>query len=95
MSDWAELSKELAAKRIERRTLLKGALGLSVLAMLETNKIARALVKPYGPTDATKIDTIVVTLMENRSLDHYFGWMGEVIDGRRDIPNPKSLAPFS
>lgn len=95
MNDWTEISKELAAKRIERRTLLKGALGLSVLAMLETNKIARALVKPYGPTDATKIDTIVVTLMENRSLDHYFGWMGEVIEGRRDLPNPKSLAPFS
>lgn len=92
MSEWRELQRELAAKRIDRRKFLKGAAGLSTLAMLETNSIAKALIGNYGPADARKIDTIVVTLMENRSMDHFLGWMGAAVDGMQEgFWNPARL----
>ncbi|HEX9697433.1 MAG TPA: alkaline phosphatase family protein [Actinomycetota bacterium] len=92
MSEWRDMQQELAARRVERRSFLKGAAALSTLAMLETNSIAKALVGRYGPPEARAIDTIVVTLMENRSTDHFLGWMGSVIDGVQEgFWNPARL----
>jgi phospholipase C len=84
LSDFVEQARELAARRIERRNFLKGALGIGALAALESSKIARALVGASAGLPDPKnsgIDTIVLTMMENRSLDHYLGWMGTAIDG--------------
>ncbi|MFY9587634.1 MAG: alkaline phosphatase family protein [Actinomycetota bacterium] len=84
MSDFLEQAREFAARRIERRNFLKGAFGIGALAALESSKIARALVGASAGLPDPKnsgIDTIVLTMMENRSLDHYLGWMGTAIDG--------------
>src|SRR5262245_1738828 len=39
------------------------------------------------PATESPVDTVVVLMMENRSFDHYLGWLGEdegyVDDGRR------------
>jgi phospholipase C len=91
MSEWNEMAAELAAKRIERRRFLKGAIGLSGLAMLETNSIARALIGPTAQPSPGNFGPIVVTMMENRSLDHYLGWMGPRINGIQSQTMPAQL----
>jgi phospholipase C len=95
VSEWNEHAAELAARRIERRRFLKGALGLGTLAMLEGNSIAKALIPPVWNSpdpNSTGLDTIVVTMMENRSLDHMLGWMGPVVDGIQEQSFPTKLA---
>jgi phospholipase C len=100
MGQWEDRAKELAARRIERRKFLKGALGVSGLALLEGTRLARA-VRPFASlppsgTDAP-IGPIVVTMMENRSADHYLGWYSPINpDGfdMRSASNPRSLAPL-
>lgn len=99
---WTEISREIAARRVERRTFLRGALGISGLAMLEGSSLLRAAVAaPGGLPDPKQsgINTIVIAMMENRSTDHFFGWMPG-IDGWTDFQartgatfsNPASLA---
>lgn len=99
MSEWNEMTTELAARRIERRKFLKGALGISGLALLEGSGLARA-VRPFMTLPASGADapisTIVVTMMENRSTDHYLGWYPPInLDGFdiRSVSNPRSLVP--
>lgn len=97
MDEWRERAREQAARRIERRKFLKGAAALSTLAMMETSSIAKALVGPWHrgvggmPPANVPLETIVVTMMENRSLDHYLGWMGPVIDGVQNQSFPTAL----
>lgn len=95
MSEFSEQAREFAARRIERRRFLKGALGIGALAALESSGIARALISSTASLPAPKdsgLDTIVLTMMENRSLDHYLGWMGEAIDGiQAGFVQPKRL----
>lgn len=95
--EWSERARELGARRIERRSFLRGAAGLSALAMLDGAGLARAALRqraalPSIPAESG-LDTIVVTMMENRSLDHLFGWMGPAIDGlQAGFANPTRLA---
>ncbi|MGH2829623.1 MAG: alkaline phosphatase family protein [Actinomycetota bacterium] len=97
MDEWRERAEEQQARRIERRKFLKGAAALSTLAMLETNSIAKALAGPWhGPLGGMTpsqipLGPIVVTMMENRSLDHYLGWMGGAIDGIQQQSFPTAL----
>ena len=98
MSDWTEQARELAAKRIERRKFLRGALGISGLALLQGTPLARALLPRASaaalPTSLDNFTTIVVGMMENRSFDHYFGWLNTEIGDvdRTTFSNPTSLA---
>jgi phospholipase C len=92
-----EQARELAARRIERRRFLKGALGVSGMALLQTNSLARAVLRtnaaatlPAAGSDS--FTTIVVGMMENRSFDHFLGWMGPIADGTQSSSNPTSLA---
>jgi phospholipase C len=95
MDQFAEQARELAARRVERRAFLKGALGIGVVAALESSNMAKALIPALGGAPDphnSGLDTIVCTMMENRSLDHYLGWMGPAIDGvQAGYSNPTSI----
>ena len=66
---------------ISRRELLKGiaaAGGLAALGASEAKALGRLLntqTFDLGNPSNAPIDTIVVLMMENRSWDHYFGWI--------------------
>jgi phospholipase C len=99
MSDHAEQARELAARGIERRKFLKGALGISALTLLQGNALARAVLRGSAaaalPSSQDNFTTIVVGMMENRSFDHYLGWLGPELGGTQTFSNPTSLAAGS
>jgi phospholipase C len=71
---------------LDRRSFLKGAaagVGLASLgsrADAVTNLVLPRLgLDPVKP--ATPIDTTVVVMMENRSVDHFLGWVPEIVPG--------------
>ena len=47
---------------------------ITLLAILTVTKAFAAPDKPVSPKDRTKIQHIVVVMMENRSFDHLLGW---------------------
>jgi len=60
---------------IKRRTILTGAAGIAGGSVL-TSVQAQAATSPTLPDPAASgIDHIVVVMMENRSFDHYLGWL--------------------
>jgi phospholipase C len=60
---------------IKRRTILTGAAGIAGGSVL-TSVQAQAATSPTLPDPATSgIDHIVVVMMENRSFNHYLGWL--------------------
>ena len=56
---------------ISRRSLLKGAVAAGGLAALGP-RVARA---DLGLNTNSPVDHIVVVMMENRSFDHFLGWV--------------------
>jgi len=65
---------------LDRRGFLKGAAAGVGVAALGTR--ADAFVNIAVPTAAEPgIDTVVVVMMENRSVDHFFGWVPDVVPG--------------
>ncbi len=76
--------------RVDRRTFVKGALGVSGAAIL-----ARGLEQPAAAATASAvpnvslpnpldsgIEHVIVVMMENRSFDHFLGWLPGA-DGRQ------------
>src|SRR5580765_4819492 len=71
---------------MDRRGFLRGAAavgaGVAASSVLGWRSLARAATAPIGglplplanPNNAP-VDHIVVLMMENRSFDHYFGWL--------------------
>lgn len=94
---WTEQARELAARRIERRKFLKGALGVSGLALLQGTPFARAVIPrsaaglPSIPTNSG-LDVFVITMMENRSVDHFLGWLPGIDGVQEGYSNPAALA---
>ncbi len=74
-------------------------MGISGLALLQGTGLARALMPKSSaaalPTTKDNFTTIVVGMMENRSFDHYFGWLNPEIGepAVSAFANPTSLAP--
>ena len=96
MDEWTERAREAAAKGIERRKFLRGVLGASGLAMLQGSGLAGALLRRSAAAalpapGGDNFTTIVVGMMENRSFDHYLGWIGEALGGTQTFSNPTSL----
>jgi len=71
---------------VDRRTFLRGAAALGGLAA--AGRLSPALASPGRPAKKRRatpllslppseapIDTVVIVMMENRSFDHYFGWL--------------------
>jgi phospholipase C len=70
---------------ISRRKLLAGATAATVLAPLAAERTAAAVPSAAAlpaPGDSG-IDHIIVVMMENRSFDHYMGWL-QGADGKQD-----------
>src|SRR5689334_13784970 len=67
---------------LKRRDFLRGAAALGAASLVGgTAKSVEAARLPGGsildqPASFAPIDTIVVMMMENRSFDHYAGWLG-------------------
>jgi phospholipase C len=66
---------------MDRRMFLRGALGTGA-ALAAGSRLPHALsAAPFGPSVLDRpardcaIDHVVVLMMENRSFDHYFGWL--------------------
>lgn len=97
MDEFTEQARELGARRIERRRFLKGALGVAGLAIAQGTPLARALVRRSAGTlpgvpKESGLDTIVIAMMENRSLDHYLGWLPGIDGIQEGLSNPTKLA---
>jgi phospholipase C len=67
-----------------RRGFLRGtAVTAGLLALGELGRVGTALSQTALPSpDASRIEHIVVLMMENRSFDHYLGWLPNA-DGRQ------------
>ncbi len=68
---------------LKRRDFLRGAAAVGAASMFGGGaaSLAEAARLPGGsmldlPATSSPIDTIVVLMMENRSFDHYLGWLG-------------------
>jgi phospholipase C len=63
--------------KLSRRKLLAGAAAATALAPCATERLAVAAqtASALPPPDQSGIDHIVVVMMENRSFDHYLGWL--------------------
>ena len=62
---------------LERTAALAGLAGMATLLPSETliGRAAQALAAPPPPPSQVPIDHFVILMMENRSFDHYFGWL--------------------
>ncbi len=77
--------------KINRRDFLRGAAGATGAALLERATGwpgAALLAQDFGlsslpPPQESGIEHIVVVMMENRSFDHFLGWVPDA-DGRQD-----------
>src|SRR4051794_13616810 len=64
-----------------RRSAATAGIAMSAASMLSPGRVLAEALKaqrravPLG--DAMPIDHFVILMMENRSFDHYFGWLGE------------------
>ena len=66
---------------LSRRQVLTGVAGVAGALTLGTQADASAATKLPAP-GRSGIDHIVVLMMENRSFDHYFGWVPDA-DGKQ------------
>jgi phospholipase C len=66
---------------VDRRTFLRGTAALGGLALASRFRPVWAGSETRGapllslPASESSLDTIVIVMMENRSFDHYFGWL--------------------
>jgi phospholipase C len=82
---------------LRRTAQLGGAVALGGPALAANARVALAA-DDFGsmlddPAKESPIDTVVVVMMENRSFDHYFGWVSEA-DALQDqsFPDPEGNA---
>jgi phospholipase C len=90
MQDW-ELSRREFLERTAYGAGLAGVGGLSVCTLLaEEAEAAHRRNRLPSPRNLP-IDHFVVLMMENRSFDHYFGWLSGQADAtqRQSYPNPQ------
>jgi phospholipase C len=72
--DLSEKPKE-APHSVSRRTFLKGAAALTGALSLGGKELIAQTELVLPEPSASGIEHIVVVMMENRSFDHYFGWL--------------------
>jgi phospholipase C len=69
--------------RIQRRTFLRSALGATAAAFFSSCDTFRSpLVANLPSPERSGIDHVVVVMMENRSFDHFLGWL-PTADGKQ------------
>src|SRR3712207_4667233 len=82
-------TEENALRRREflaRAASLAGMAGAASLLPADTilNEVALANRTALPSSRNLPIDHFVVVMMENRSFDHYFGWLGDVADATQE-----------
>ena len=92
MGDHAATEAGMRRREFLERTAY--AAGLAGMTMLPSGTLlaeaANAQAATSGlPAEGTgPLDHVVVVMMENRSFDHYFGWLSDVADAVQDISYP-------
>jgi phospholipase C len=79
-----ELSRRDFLERTAYAAGLAGTAGLPVSTLLSEAASASALRSPLPSPRNVEIDHFVVLMMENRSFDHYFGWLSAAADAVQD-----------
>ena len=70
--------------RIQRRTFLRSALGATAATFFSSCDTLRSpLVANLPSPERSGIEHVVVVMMENRSFDHFLGWL-PTADGKQD-----------
>src|SRR5918992_414472 len=81
----SELSRR---ELLERAAYTAGLAGAASILPADTllQAAAQARAKPLPSARNMPIDHFVVVMMENRSFDHYFGWLGQTgfVDGSQN-----------
>ena len=80
MSDW-DLSRRDFLERTAYAAGLAGMASLPPSVLLAEAAEAAARRNRLPSPRNLEIDHVVVLMMENRSFDHYFGWLSDVADG--------------
>jgi phospholipase C len=85
-----ELSRRDFLERTAYAAGLAGAAGLPVSTLLSEAASASAHRSPLPSPRNLEIDHFVVLMMENRSFDHYFGWLTGAADAvqEQSFPDP-------
>src|SRR5262249_4480119 len=64
-----------ASMSINRRSFLRNVVGAASTAALAGAAQHASAQQPLPPAETSGIDHIVVVMMENRSFDHFLGWL--------------------
>src|SRR5919109_212429 len=86
----ADLSRREFLERTARAAGLAGAAGIPASTLLAEAAEASHRGSPLPSPRNLEIDHFVVLMMENRSFDHYFGWLSDLADGlqQQSFPDP-------
>ena len=86
----ADLSRREFLERTARAAGLAGAAGIPASTLLAEAAEASHRGSPLPSPRNLEIDHFVVLMMENRSFDHYFGWLSREADGvqQQSYPDP-------
>jgi phospholipase C len=84
--EWRDPEAFMRRREFLQRAAVSGGLAASLASVLSPDTIlaqaARRTRKPIPAPGDLPIDTFVVLMMENRSFDHYLGWLPKA-DGRQ------------
>jgi phospholipase C len=85
-----ELSRRDFLQRTAYAAGLAGAAGVPASTLLSEAAAAATLESPLPSPRNLEIDHFVVLMMENRSFDHYFGWLAGTADAvqQQSFPDP-------
>src|SRR5919109_226516 len=86
----ADLSRREFLERTARAAGLAGAAGIPASTLLAEAAEASHRGSPLPSPRNLEIDHFVVLMMENRSFDHYFGWLSREADAvqQQSFPDP-------
>ena len=88
MSDSALSRREFLERAAYTAGMAGAAASLPASALLA--QAAKAVASPLPNPRNVPIDHFVIVMMENRSFDHYFGWLSGLADGVQDQTYPNA-----
>jgi phospholipase C len=83
--------------KIHRRDFLRSALGASATSVLSSCGVQSRFAASLPSPEDSGIEHVVVVMMENRSFDHFFGWLPNA-DGKQaglSYTDPTGAAHFT
>jgi phospholipase C len=86
-----DLSRDLSRREFLQRTAYTAGLAGAASVLPAGTLLAEAAKQQASKLPSPRnlpIDHFVVVMMENRSFDHYFGWLADIADGVQDQTYP-------